>query len=206
MRSKYRNRRWAKSVSYAASLATRKRSTPMLRTLLIALLFASPALAQSPKVDPLAAAGCGANETQFEVKTDKSQHQPAQPADGKALVYVIGASSRDYVSFHFGTPLTRFGVDGNWMGANGYRSYFFFSVEPGDHRLCSDIQSRIGSAVRSSAAATSFTAEAGKIYYFRTKTPQEPTSDLSTKLVPIDPAEANVLIASTAFSTFHLKK
>jgi len=178
----------------------------MLRTALIALLFASPAFAQDSTVNPLAAAGCGANEIHFDVKTDKRQHPTAQPDAGKALVYVIGAAWSDYVAVHVGTPPTRFGIDGTWVGANGYRSYFFFPVEPGDHRLCTSVQSKIERVVKSSTAATSFTAEAGKTYYFRTKTPEQTNSSEGIKLVPVDAAEAQVLIASTAFSTSRLKK
>jgi hypothetical protein len=55
-------------------------------------------------------------------------------------------------------------------------------------------------------AATSFTAEAGKTYYFRTKTPLGETSNQQVKLVPVDPAEAQVLIAATSFSRFRPKK
>ena len=61
----------------------------MLRTALIALPVASPAFAQDSTVNPLAAAGCGANEIHFDVKTDKKQHPTAQPDAGKALVYVL---------------------------------------------------------------------------------------------------------------------
>jgi hypothetical protein len=64
----------------------------MLRTALVALLFVSPAFAQDPTVDLQAAAGCGANEIRFNVKTDKKQHPTAQPEVGKALAYVIGAA------------------------------------------------------------------------------------------------------------------
>lgn len=142
----------------------------------------------------------------FDVKTDKKQHPTAQPDTGKALVYVIGTSWNDYVAVHVGTPLTRFGIDGAWVGANGYRSYFFFPVDPGDHRLCTNIQSKFERVVKNFTAATSFTAEAGKIYYFRTKTPKEQTSGQQIKLVPVDPAEAQVLLAATSFSTFRLKK
>jgi len=46
----------------------------MLRTALVVLLFASPALAQDSAANPLAAAGCGANEIHFDVKTNKKQH------------------------------------------------------------------------------------------------------------------------------------
>ncbi len=178
----------------------------MLRTALIALLFAAPALAQDSSADLLAAAGCGANKIHFDVKTDKKQHPTAQPEAGKALVYVIGAAWSDYVAVHVGTPPTRFGIDGTWVGANGYRSYFFFPVEPGDHRLCTSAQSKFERVVKSSTAATSFTAGAGKTYYFRTMTPIEQNSREAIKLVPVDPAEAQVLIAATAFSTFRPKK
>jgi hypothetical protein len=178
----------------------------MLRTTLVVLLFASPALAQDSAANPLAAAGCGANEIHFDVTTNKKQHPTSQPVAGKALIYVIGAAWSDYVNLHIGTPPTRFGIDGTWVGANGYSSYFFFPVEPGDHRLCTNVQSRIERVVKSSTAATSFTAEAGKTYYFRTKTPEGQNSSEGIKLVPVDPAEAQVLILATAFSTFRLKK
>lgn len=178
----------------------------MLRIALVALLFASPVLAQNSAPNPLTAAGCGANEIQFDVKTDKKQHPTAQPDPGKALVYVIGAAWSDYVAVHIGTPPTRFGVDGTWVGANGYRSYFFFPVEPGDHRLCTEAQSKFDRVVKTSAAAASFTAEAGKSYYFRTKSPAGAASTGGLKLLPVDPAEAQVLIASAAFSTSHLRK
>ncbi len=178
----------------------------MLRITLVVLLFASTALAQDAAPNPLAAAGCGPNDVQFDVKTDKQQHPTSQPEAGKAMVYVIGAAWSDTVALHIGTPPTRFGIDGTWVGANGYRSYFFFPVEPGDHRLCTSAQSKLARVVKSSTAATSFTAEAGKTYYFRTKTPAGQNSTGDIKLVPVDPAEAQVLIAGTAFSKFRLKK
>jgi hypothetical protein len=178
----------------------------MIRTALIALLFTSATFAQGSTANLLTAAGCGANEIQFDVKTDKKQHPTAQPDPGKALVYVIGAAWSDYAEVHIGVPPTRFGIDGTWVGANGYRSYFFFPVEPGDHRLCTSVQSKFDRVVQNSMAATSFTAEAGKTYYFRTKTPKEEDSNGKIKLVAVDPAEAQVLMAATAFSTFPLKK
>jgi hypothetical protein len=119
---------------------------------------------------------------------------------------VIGAAWADYVAVHIGTPPPRFGVDGGWVGADGYRSYFFFPVEPGDHCLCTRAQSKLQRVVNSSPAAISFTANAGKAYYFGIKTPPRPNANAGIELVPVDPAEAQVLIAATAFSTFHLKK
>jgi|GEM_PF-5916328 len=48
----------------------------------VVLLFACPAFAQNPPANRLAAAGCGANDVRFEVKTDKKQQPTAQPEAG----------------------------------------------------------------------------------------------------------------------------
>jgi hypothetical protein len=122
------------------------------------------------------------------------------------LVFVIGAARADDVAVHLGTPPTRFGVDGTRVGANGYRSYFFLQVEPGDHRLSTSAKSQLQSVVNTSTAAISFTAEAGIAYYFRTKKPSRQNANAGIELGPVDPAEAQVLIAATAFGAFHLKK
>jgi hypothetical protein len=178
----------------------------MLRIALLTLLFAAPLFAQESAQDALEAAGCGANDVHFSVKTDKKQHPTAQPAAGKAMVYVIGDTWADHVAVHIGTPPNRFGVDGAWVGANGYHAYFFFPVDPGDHRLCTNMQSKLQRQVQSSTAARSFTAEAGQSYYFRTVTPVAGPSGGPTKIVPVDPAEAQVLIAAASYSTFQVKK
>ena len=49
----------------------------MLRTALVVLLLASPALAQDSAANALAGAGCGANEVRFDVKTDKQPRSPS---------------------------------------------------------------------------------------------------------------------------------
>ena len=78
-------------------------------------------------------------------------------------------------------------------------------MEPGDHRLCTNVQAILERAVKSSTAAISFAAESGKTYYL-TKTPEQTNSSEGIKLVPVDPAEAQVLMAVTAFSTFRIKQ
>lgn len=178
----------------------------MLRFVVMLLFVASPALAQDTPSNPLSQAGCGPNEVRFSVKTNAKIHPTAQPDPGKALVYVIGDSWADHVAIHVGTPPVRFGIDGTWEGANGFHSYFFFQVTPGEHRLCTNAQSSIQSVSTGSAAAVTFVAEAGKSYYFRTRSPEGVLTYEGYKLVPVDPAEALVMIASTSFSTFHLKK
>ena len=83
-----------------------------------------------------------------------------QPEQGKALVYFFV----DFVT----APTMRVGVDGNWVGANNGKSYFFFQVDPGEHNVCAEWQSgtfkksseRVGEAIH-------LPAEAGKTYYLR---------------------------------------
>ena len=174
----------------------------MKKSMLAVLLFVTPVFAQKPPQNQAAvvlnAAGCGPNEVQFDVTTDKHQHPTAQPEAGKALIYLIG-------DVLFGRPTTRVGIDGVWVGANHGESYFFFPVEPGDHHLCINWQSsfkkisRLGSAV-------SFTAEAGKIYYYRIASDEKKEHELGLTLELLDPAKGEFLISSSAFSTSHPKK
>jgi hypothetical protein len=178
-----------------------------MKTLLAILLFAAPLFAQDQAAAARAAAGCGPNEVKFTVKTDKKQHPMAQPDAGKAIVYVFGGEDIDLGGFVIGKEgvITRWGIDGVWVGAGYRNSYFFFSVDPGDHHLCAGRQ-----AYSKASAAISFTAEAGKSYYFRT------TSRLSAKrpdyysgveeLEPVDPAAAQLLIADSPWTVFHAKE
>jgi hypothetical protein len=59
----------------------------------------------------------------------------------------------------------RYGVDGNWAGANYGDSYFVLNVTPGIHHLCVNAQGD-----KKAVGVTSFTAEAGKVYYYEAST------------------------------------
>jgi hypothetical protein len=172
-----------------------------MKTYLIALVLgASSMLAQAPAQEParetakdqaeiaLHAAGCGPSAISFEVTADKNQHPLAQPEAGKALVYVI----------NWVAVTTRVGIDGSWVGANRYRSYSSFSVEPGDHRVCLNAQ---GENLRGSAL--SMKVAAGQSLYLFVS-PREEGS--RWKLEEIDPARGLFLIASSSLSTAHAKK
>ena len=101
----------------------------------------------------------------------------------------------------------RIGLDGSWVGANKGKSYFFFSVDPGEHQLCTKWQSsvfqktaeRIGSAV-------AVTAQAGKVYYFRIQVYERSEHDSTVKLEPVETAEGQFLVSSSWFSTSRPKK
>ena len=55
-------------------------------------------------------------------------------------------------------PTLRLGLDGAWVGATKADSYFAISIDPGVHHLCTNNGKSVG--------MDSFTAEAGKVYYY----------------------------------------
>lgn len=173
----------------------------MSGNVLVLVLFTLPSLlwSQDQAATARAAAGCGPAEVQFDVKTDKKQHPMPQPESGKALVYVFEDEIQN-VSFTIGAVTTRVGVDGRWVGANHGASYFFFTVDPGEHRLCTAIQSSLKRFSKLGSALT-FTAEAGKIYYFRVAVEERQYYPPAADMESIDPAQGHFLISSHALSS-----
>jgi Protein of unknown function (DUF2846) len=139
----------------------------VLRTALALILFTISAFAQDPAAVSAAEAACGPRNVNFDVKDDNSQHAVGQPEAGKALVYVIQEiGSLNCIG---GCLTTKVAVDGAWIGANHHNSYLSFAVDPGEHHLCANWQSHIGRMSRV-VGLSHFTAEAGKVYFFRTMT------------------------------------
>lgn len=166
----------------------------MKKLILVVFLVASPAFAQDQAAVARTAAGCGPSQQMFDVKVDDTKHPVGQPEDRKALVYFFV----DYVT----APTMRVGVDGQWVGANNGKSYFFFQVPPGDHNVCTEWQSgtfkktseRIGEAIQ-------LTAEAGKTYYLRLIFAYQ-----RMELELADGAEGHFLIGSSEYATSQMKK
>jgi hypothetical protein len=150
-----------------------------MKIALIALFFAASAFTQA-QVAPIASA-CGPDNVSFKVKLDKKDYPLAQPSAGKALVYFIhdsgGAPSLGY-------PTTKIGVDGAWVGANRSDSYFSVSVEPGEHHVCADLQT---SLYGDRTEYAHFRAEAGKVYYYRTRL----ITSRSVELLELDPLDGD---------------
>lgn len=139
----------------------------VIKSLFAILILTSFALAQN-QPPARTAAGCGPGTVQFHVKADKTKHSIAQSDSGKAVVYVLQVEKRDVGAWSLGATTTRVGLDGRWKGANHGQTYISFSVDPGEHHLCTDWQSSLRQFSKLCAAAT-VTAEPGKIYYFRTR-------------------------------------
>jgi hypothetical protein len=171
-----------------------------MRSALIVLLLATCAFAQERSA--IEAAACGPKSASFDVKRDESQHALSQPEPGKALVYFVQDVG---VEACLGSCLTtQIGLDGAWVGANQRNSYFSVSVEPGEHRVCANPQSSHSSPVSRLVAFAHFTAEAGKVYYFRTRS----FGDKYQKLFDIDPLDsdqAKYEIASFPLCVWHSK-
>jgi hypothetical protein len=179
-----------------------------MKTILVVsfIVFSAVAVfAQDQATSARVSAGCGANNTQFDVKTDKSQHPQGQVPEGKALVYIFEQIRTDPHYHMFGAATIRIGLDGLWIGANHGNTYFYFAVDPGDHSLCANWQSSIGRLSKLASAVT-MTAEPGQVYYFQAKVDERPNDNPAVWMEPVDPAEAKILIASASLSNFHAKK
>jgi hypothetical protein len=179
-----------------------------MKSLLVVSLFAMfavPVFAQDQAASARAAAGCGADNVQYDVKTDKSQHPQGQVPEGKALVYVFEEEKTDANAVKIGAVTIRVGLDGQWVGANHGNTYFYFPVDLGDHNLCANWQSAIGRRSKL-ASAVSLTAEAGQVYYFHTKVDERSHDNPEVWMEAIDPAEGKLLMASASLSNFHPKK
>jgi Protein of unknown function (DUF2846) len=168
-----------------------------MKSALITLLLAASALAQSLPVPSTAA--CGADNVSFKVKLDDTQHMLVQPDPGKARVYFIQDAG---TPFTLGYPTMKLALDGAWVGANHGNSYFSVSVDPGEHHVCVMLQSLL--ALQRIELAH-FTAEAGRIYYYRTRLVMSRSMEL-LELEPIDSDQGRYLVTTFPLSVSSPKK
>ncbi len=168
-----------------------------MRFIVLIMLFAASASAQVPPVGSTAA--CGHENVSFKVKLDESQHTLAQPDPGEARVYFLHDAG---TSITLGYPTVKLAMDGAWVGANHGNSYFSVSVEPGEHHVCVTLQS---SLVAQRVELAHFTAEAEKVYYYRTQLVTSRSVEL-LELEPIDSDQGKYLIATFPLSVSQLKK
>lgn len=162
-------------------------------------------IAQDRPVASATAPGCGADNVKFDVKTDRSQQHPlSKPEPGKALVYFL---QNDTYFLSRPRPTTRFGVDGNWVGATQSNAYFYVSVDPGEHHICAAWQSFVGVYTGQTSAAAHFTADHGGTYFFTVRDHfVENHGPAGMTLSPVDVDEGQLLMSQFGFSTSHPKK
>jgi hypothetical protein len=141
---------------------------PLKKQFLLVLLAGT--LVSTAQASTVLPAACGDDKVTFDVTLDKDKHDPSPAPPDMAKVVLIQVTDIQGSRFmNFGTSdfTMRFGVDGAWMGAAGNNSYLAILVKPGDHHLC--VAGQGTSTARKMISASSFTAEAGKVYYFQVK-------------------------------------
>jgi uncharacterized protein DUF2846 len=186
------------------AVATRKSIMFVSSTIIVTIVMAVSVLAQNKQAPSESQGACGPKEVRFDALTTSGA--PLTLQDGKALVYVSEVFKK--VPGEFGNPTIRIGLDGAWMGATRSNSYIAFSVDPGEHHLCTNWQSHFKRLSREAAFA-GFAAEAGKTYYFRARIGYETVGTATTMtldLDPVDPDEGKYLVASNPASTSHPQK
>jgi hypothetical protein len=84
-------------------------------------------------------------------------------------------------------------------------SYFYFSVDPGQHHLCSG-WAPLELSPEPQSAAYEFTAVAGTTHYFRVKDIYwRESTRTDIKLAQVNGDEAQLLMSRFAYSTFQKK-
>ena len=175
------------------------RVLPILATAVLSLALLPAARAQEQ-----GAPGCGPVDQKLDVKTDKKNHPVGNADGGKAIIYFL-QDDREFLSHP--RPTVRLGIDGQWVGATHADSYFHVAVDSGVHHLCADWQTSVGIAMGRQVAALHFTAEPGKVYYFRAKNFwQTERGPAELKFTPVDSDEGQLLVSGYSYSTSQTRK
>jgi hypothetical protein len=136
------------------------------------------------------AKGCGPKDAKHSASTDKKSHPLPTPPPDKALVYVVRPTM-------LGNKIqTKLAVDGKWVGINRGNNYFFVTVDPGEHYLCSTAENR---------SVLKLTVEPGKTYFVQQKI-RMGFMKASNRLELIDEPEGKVALEKTHLSSFTQKK
>jgi len=155
---------------------------------LLSFLFV-PLIAQAQT--PATPSACGDLRVSMAVDLDNAHHDIAQPEPGKATIYFIQDTGTFLKTPAY--PTSKIGIDGNWVGTNKKNSYFSVSIDPGERHLCAAVQSSF--VHEKTIALAHFTAEAGKVYFYRTKMFFADTNLEYFDLNPVDQDEAAYLIS-----------
>ena len=170
-----------------------------MRAILLGMLMSISVctFAQSPGPDLTAA--CGPGKTTFTAHESGLVIDQTTPATGKALVYFIQDRGEASEGQHF---TVKIGMDGAWIGAYKNNAVLTISVDPGEHHVCANVQSNFAPGLN--LALAHFTAQAGQVYYFRTRFLGELPGRLD--LDQPDSDQARYLIATYPASLFKPKK
>jgi hypothetical protein len=143
---------------------------------------------------------CGASGESFSTKLVHAGGAITAPSAGKAFVYVVEDQGKANEICIDCAVTVKIGFDGTWLGATHGDSFLGFAVDPGEHHLCSNWQSELRSFSKL-IALNGFTAESGKVYYFRTHVvvPRDSVPLVFT-LEPLNQDEGKLLVDSSRMS------
>jgi hypothetical protein len=170
-----------------------------LRCLALAvMLLQAASFADSQNVRPPEEAACGSSDSKLRVHTDRKQHPLGAAGAGEALIYII--EEQPVVKSITFAHVTRYGIDGTWIGGNQGNSYFFRTIGAGEHHLCGESQLKYAGLIHAQGPLSmiSLTAKDGASYYFRALV------DVNLgrlDLQPVSADEGKLLISRSAFST-----
>jgi hypothetical protein len=173
----------------------------MMRFVKVAVV-AGICLLALPSICQQGTAACGNPAIKFDVKTADSISTVPQPAAGIALVVFVGKDAGTAMA-----STTRVAIDGNWVGAAHGSSYFYFSVEPGVHHVCTLTKFNQVWAHPVTTAAAHFTAVAGETYFFEAKNYAfADAQQFDVTLTPLDSDEGPIAISNLPASEYREKK
>lgn len=169
----------AASAAYAQQTETKPTTAPV------------PPAANSAMMDKkdLRLKACGTEKVNYSAKTDKKNHPTPEAPDGKAMIYVLRPTIIGY------KVNSKLAVDGEWMGVNRGRTYFFFPVEPGERFFCSEAENQDYLALN---------VEAGKTYFLQQKV-EAGLWKARTNLVVMTEEEGRKKLADVNLSVFEKK-
>jgi len=151
----------------------------------------TPTAANSATMDKkeLRLKACGTEKVNYSAKTDKKNHPTPDAPAGKAMIYVLRPT---IIGYKINSKLA---VDGEWMGVNRGRTYFYFPVEPGEHFFCSEAENQDYLAL---------SVEAGKTYFLQQKV-EAGIWKARTNLVVMTEEEGKKKLADVHLSVFEKK-
>ena len=136
------------------------------------------------------AKACGTSEVNFHHKSVSAPPPNLEAPPDKALIIVVRPA-------WVGTAVqTKLAADGNWIGANKGKSYFTFTLDPGDHYLCSKAENR---------STLKLSVEAGKTYFVQQKV-EMGMLKARNKIVQLDAAEGKKALEKCELSISEVKK
>ena len=161
------------------------------------LLPATQVLAKSHAILP---DGCGDDSIEFDAKQENVNPAFVGPGEGKALIVFVESMPGEYRDANNNPLWTGWA----WAGATKGDSYFSVEIAPGEHNLCASMQSAPSNRKKEFSHAASFTAEAGKVYFFRSRFSIIPTPSLDFS--PLSEAEGKYRLKAWKFATSKPKK